>query len=76
MQFLEDFGQEKNFFESITVFLGQEVHYYNVYNAYYNEFLITCKNNAFVAKIANMRMTKTCMAIFALDEMLPTSATL
>ena len=73
---MEDFGQEKNFFESITVFLGQEVHYYKVYIAYYTELLITRKNNAFVAKIANKRMTKTFMAIFAFDEMLPTSATL
>ena len=34
------------------------------------------KNNAFVAKIANMRLTKTFVAIFALAERLPTSATL
>ena len=34
------------------------------------------KNNAFVAKIVNMRLTKICMAIFAPNERLPSSATL
>ena len=34
------------------------------------------KNDAFVAKIVNTRLTKICMAIFAFDERLPTSATL
>ena len=34
------------------------------------------KNNAFVAKIVNTRWTKVVMVIFALAEMLPTSATL
>ena len=40
------------------------------------KFAITRKNNAFVAKIVNIRLTKMCMAIFALAERLPTSATL
>ena len=34
------------------------------------------KNDAFVAKIANMRLTKTFVAIFTLAEGLLTSATL
>ena len=34
------------------------------------------KNNVFVAKIVNMRLTKIFMAIFAPDERLPSSATL
>ena len=34
------------------------------------------KNNAFVAKIVNTRLTKIFMAIFAPDERLPSSATL
>ena len=35
--FLEIFGQKKCLFGSKTVFLGQEVHYYMVYIAYYIE---------------------------------------
>ena len=34
------------------------------------------KNDAFIAKIVNMRLTKISMAIFAPDERLPNSATL
>ena len=34
------------------------------------------KNDAFVAKIVSTRLTKICMAIFAPDERLPSSATL
>ena len=34
------------------------------------------QNDAFVAKIANTRLTKICVAIFALAERLPTFATL
>ena len=40
------------------------------------KFAITRKNNAFVAKIVNTRLTKIFMAIFAPNERLPTSATL
>ena len=51
-----------------------------VYIAYVTELnLQICdlaKNDAFVAKIANMRLTKFFMAIFAPDERLPSSATL
>ena len=35
--FLEIFGQKKCLFGSKTVFLGQEVHYYMVYIAYFTE---------------------------------------
>ena len=40
------------------------------------KFVITRKNDAFVAKIANTRLTKTFAGIFANAERLPTSATL
>ena len=40
------------------------------------KFAITHKNDAFFAKIANTRLTKTFVAFFALAERLPTSATL
>ena len=40
------------------------------------KFAITSKNDAFVAKIVNTRLTKIFMAIFAPDERLPSSATL
>ena len=40
------------------------------------KFAITRKNDAFVVKIANMRVTKISVAISALAERLPTSATL
>ena len=64
-----------------TVLLGQEVHYYMVYIAYFTElnsqkFEITRKNDAFVAKIVNTRLTKGFMAIFAPAESLPSPATL
>ena len=52
-----------------TVLLGQEVHYYMVYIAYFTELnLQICnylKNDAFVAKIVNTRLTKIFMTIFA-----------
>ena len=38
--------------------------------------MILRKNDAFVAKIVNTRLTKIFMAIFAPNEMLPSSATL
>ena len=62
------------------MFLGQEVQYYMVYIAYYNEINLQICNytqkNALVTKIANTRLTKTKVAIFALAKRLPTSATL
>ena len=39
-------------------------------------FAITRKKDAFDAKIVNTRLTKICIAIFAPDERLPSSATL
>ena len=58
--------------------LWQEVHYSMVNFAYYTElnFASTRINDAFVAEIVNKRLAKICMAIFALAERLPTSATL
>ena len=38
--FLEIFGQKKGLFGSKTVFLGQEVHYYMVYIAYFTELIL------------------------------------
>ena len=40
MHFLEIFGQKKCLFEWKTVFLGQEVHYYMVYIAYFTELIL------------------------------------
>ena len=37
---LEIFGQKMSFFGSKTVFLGQEVHYYMVYIAYFTELIL------------------------------------
>ena len=75
-----DLWPKKCLFESKTVFIGKEVHYYMVYIAYFTELnLQICHNtqsDAFVAKIVNMRLTKIFMAIFAPDERLPSSATL
>ena len=52
---------KKCFFWSKTEFLWQEVHYYMVYIAYFTELnlqMIMHKNDAFVAKIVNTRLTK------------------
>ena len=60
------------------VFLGQEVHYYMVHIAYHElnlPFAIMRKSDANV-KIPNTRLTKNFVAIFALAERLPASATL
>ena len=71
---------EKYLFGSKTVFLGQEVHYYwslsHIIFSKICKFAITRKNDAFVAKIVNTRLTKIFMANFAFDERLPTSAIL
>ena len=40
MHFLEIFGQKKCLFGSKTVFLGQEVHYYMIYIAYFTELIL------------------------------------
>ena len=48
--------------------------------AYYTELYVQncnyAQNNAFAAEIVNIRLTKVFMVIFALADMLPTSATL
>ena len=80
MRFLEDFGQKKCTFWSKRVFLGQEDHYNMVDIAYHTELnLQICnyaQNDAFVAKVANIRQMKSFVAIYAFAERLPTSATL
>ena len=50
------------------MFLGQEVHYYMMYIAYYTELNLQLheKNGAFVAKITNTRQTNLFFTIFAL----------
>ena len=62
------------------MFLGQEVHYYMVYIAYFTELILQicdyAQKDAFDAKIVNTRLTKIFIAIFAPDEMLPSSGTL
>ena len=73
-QFLEIFGSK-------TVFLGQEVHYYMVYIAYFTELMLqisdyaqkrrSCRKNSNSNSMTNMFK-----AIFALAETLPSSATL
>ena len=67
----------------VKVFLGQEVHYNMVHIAYHTELNLQICNYAqkqricrFVAKLANTRLTKICVAIFAHAERLPTSVTL
>ena len=80
MHFSEIFGQKQCLFGSKTVFLGQEVHYYMVYMAYFTELNLKiwdyAQNDAFVAKIVITRLTKGFMAIFAPAESLPSPATL
>ena len=69
--------QKKCLFGSKTVFLGQEVHYYMVYIAYFTALILQiCDHDAFDTKIVNTRLTKNFMAIFAPNERLPSSATL
>ena len=63
-----------------TVLLGQEVHYYMVYIAYYTELDLQICNygqkRCIRREKVNTRLRKVFMAIFAFDERLPTSATL
>ena len=51
-----------------------------VYIAYFTELILQicdyAKNDAFDAKMVNMRLTKIFIAIFASDKRLPSSATL
>ena len=78
--FWRSLGQKKCLFGSKTVFLEQEVHYYMVYCIFYwvkfANLRLRAKNNAFVANIVNMHLTKIFMTIFAPDERLSSFATL
>ena len=62
------------------MFLGEKMPYYMVHIAYYTELNMQicnhAQNDAFVAKIATTRLTKTFVAIFALAERQSSSATL
>ena len=63
------------------MFLGQEVHYYMVFMAYYTELNLQICNYVQKQRICRenskyMRLTKIVVGIFALAEKLPTSATL
>ena len=73
-QFLEIFGQKKCFFGSTSAPLHGK--YCILYLLRFADLRITLKNYAFVAKIEYTCLTKICMAIFAFDKGLPTSATL
>ena len=81
MHILEIFGQKVCLFGSKTMFLGQEMHYYMVCIVYYTELNLQVCNYAqktahLSRKKVNTRLTIVIMAIFALAEKLPTSATL
>ena len=71
---------KKELFWSETVFLGQKVHYYIVYIAYYTELNLHNFNYAQKQRIwrnnSKYALDKICMAIFALTGRLQTSATL
>ena len=61
------------------MFFEQEVHYYKVHlhiKLYQICNFEICKNDAFVAKIANTHLMKTFVAIFVLAKRLPTFAIL
>ena len=62
------------------MFLGQEVHYYMVYIAYFTELnLQICdytQKRHICRKNCKYAFDEICMAIFAPDERLPSSATL
>ena len=65
---------------SIDLRIFPQVHYYMVYIAHFTELILQicdyAQNDAFDAKIVNMRLTKIFIAIFAPDERLQSSATL
>ena len=69
MHFVEDYWQK-------STLLGQKQCILHTILDLICNFAITRKNDAFVAKIASMRLTKTFVAIFAVAERLPTTATL
>ena len=62
MHFLEIFGQKNCIFGSKTVFLGQEVHHYMVYIAYFTELNFQICDNAQKRRICRQNCK------YALDE--------
>ena len=80
MHFLGVFGQKSTFLEQQQCFLGNKriitKYILHIILNLICKFAITRKNVAFVAKIANMRLTQIFVGIFAFAERLPTSATL
>ena len=80
MHFLEDFGGKSAFLGQKKCFLGKKctITWYilQILLSLSCKFAITRKNDAFVAKIVNARLTNIFMAIFAPDERLPSSAIL
>ena len=77
MHFLEDFGSKSALLGQIQCFLVKKCtmtwYILHIILNLICKFAITHKNDA---KIANARLTKTFVAIFALAERRPTSATL
>ena len=80
MHFLEIFGQKKCLFCQKQCFLDKKCtitwYIFHILLSWYCKFAVTRKNNAFVAKFVNTRLTIIFMAIFAPDESLLSSATL
>ena len=80
--FWRSLGKKSAFLGQKQCFLGKKctISNYMVCIAYFTELILqTCdyaQKDAFEAKIVNTRLTKIFMAIFALAERLPTSATL
>ena len=78
--FFEIFGQKSAFLGQKQCFLGKKctITWYilHILLSKICKFKVRRKNDAFVARIVNTRLTKIFMAIFALDERLPSSATL
>ena len=78
LQYTKDFVLEKvTFWVKNSVSWARSALLHGIYCIFYwVKFVITRKNNAFVAKIVNMCLTKIIMTTFAHDERLPSSATL
>ena len=78
--FWRSLGKKSAFLGQTQCFLGKmcTITWYilHILLSKFCKFAITRKNDAFVAKIVNTRLTKNFMAIFAPDERLPSSATL
>ena len=80
LRFVAIYALFGDLFESKTVFLGQEVHYYMVYIAYYTELNWQICNHAQKRRIfrenSKYAPGKNYLAIFASRESLTNSATL